>query len=99
MRIRRCYADPGHNRGVRGFRASTQKLREDASLLPIMACEPERDHKGRETWRFPCPWCRVFHVHGAGAGHVASHCWSAAGRAATRRGYYIALDRRFAACR
>lgn len=41
--------------------------------LPVVLCD-----RDGSTWRFWCPFCRVEHVHGAGAGHRAAHCFASA---------------------
>lgn len=57
--------------------------------VPVFLCEAI--DQGR-VWRFWCPPCRGFHHHGAGAGHRAAHCHSAAGKAAAPHGYVIRID-------
>lgn len=38
---------------------------------PVILCE-----NAGHQWRFYCQYCRVYHRHGAGAGHRAAHCTS-----------------------
>ena len=39
---------------------------------PLFLCEPSAD--GRQ-WVFWCPFCHVWHAHGAGPGHRCAHCF------------------------
>jgi hypothetical protein len=62
-----------------------QRLRD----LPVFLCEPVGEH----SWRFWCPFCRAYHVHGAagGEGHRVAHCLNQ--RSPLRDGgYFIKLD-------
>lgn len=37
--------------------------------IPTFYCE-----EWHGQWRFKCPYCKVWHHHGPGAGHRVAHC-------------------------
>jgi hypothetical protein len=72
---------------------SSTTARKAQSTYPVFLCEPLSDDPG--IWRFWCPFCKCWHNHSAGAGHVWAHCSNLHGSPFHEHGYILRRDPRF----
>jgi hypothetical protein len=59
--------------------------------FPTFFCDEQRTRDGALIWSFWCGHCGKRHIHGAGAGHRAAHCWKP--NSPFARGYNLDLLR------
>ena len=49
-------------------------LEEEEKMFPVVKALPRID--GVDGLMFWCPFCKRWHLHGAGEGHRAAHCFN-----------------------
>jgi len=61
---------------------------------PILLAHETRTGDGTLIWRAWCPFCCIYHTHGAGPGHRVAHCDSDGESPFRNGGYELRLEKK-----